>query len=92
MGRAAALLALWTARALGLPYSPYATDGATVSTVVQFQIPAFRRLAADAEAGFELGLLCVGTNDVRQPDWMRRRLRRSSVVRSDSCPRAVIGC
>lgn len=61
--------ALWTARALGLPYSPYATDGATVSTVVQFQIPVFRRLAADAEAGFELGLLYVGTNDVCQPDW-----------------------
>lgn len=61
--------ALWTARALGLPYSPYATDGATVSTVVDWQIPAFRKLAADAEAGFELGLLYVGTNDVRQPEW-----------------------
>jgi lysophospholipase L1-like esterase len=61
--------ALWTARGLGLPYSVHATDGALVSTVVDFQIPAFRKLAADAEAGFELGLLYVGTNDVRQPEW-----------------------
>jgi lysophospholipase L1-like esterase len=61
--------ALWVARALGLPYSGYATDGALVTTVTEFQIPMFRSLAADAEAGFELGLLYVGTNDVRQPDW-----------------------
>lgn len=61
--------ALWTARALGLPYTGYAVDGALVSGVVEFQIPAFQQLAADAEAGFELGLLYVGTNDVRQPDW-----------------------
>jgi lysophospholipase L1-like esterase len=61
--------ALWVARGLGLPYSGYATDGALVTTVTDFQIPMFRSLAADAEAGFELGLLYVGTNDVRQPDW-----------------------
>jgi lysophospholipase L1-like esterase len=61
--------ALWVARALGLPYTGYATDGASVTTVTDFQIPMFRSLAADAEAGFELGLLYVGTNDVRQPDW-----------------------
>ena len=32
--------ALWTARALGLPYTPYATDGANVRTVLDEQIPA----------------------------------------------------
>jgi lysophospholipase L1-like esterase len=61
--------ALWVARALGLPYSGYAMDGALVSTVTRFQIPSFRELAAHSEAGFELGLLYVGTNDVRQPGW-----------------------
>jgi lysophospholipase L1-like esterase len=61
--------ALWTARGLGLPYSGYATDGALARTVNEAQIPAFRKLAAHAEAGFELGLLYVGTNDVRQPAW-----------------------
>lgn len=64
--------ALWVARALGLPFTGYATDGAVVRTVTEFQIPSFRNLAADAEAGFELGLLYVGTNDVRQPDWDAR--------------------
>lgn len=61
--------ALWVARGLGLPYSGYASDGALVKTVTDLQIPAFRTLAVHAEAGFELGLLYVGTNDVRQPDW-----------------------
>jgi lysophospholipase L1-like esterase len=61
--------ALWVARGLGLPFSGYATDGAVVRTVTELQIPMFRKLAVHAEAGFELGLLYVGTNDVRQPDW-----------------------
>lgn len=61
--------ALWVARALGLGYTGYATDGALVETVTESQIPMFRSLAADPEAGFELGLLYVGTNDVRQPEW-----------------------
>ncbi|HET9719790.1 MAG TPA: GDSL-type esterase/lipase family protein [Solirubrobacteraceae bacterium] len=61
--------ALWVARGLGLPYSGYAMDGALVTTVTRFQIPSFRKLAVHAEAGFELGLLYVGTNDVRQPGW-----------------------
>jgi lysophospholipase L1-like esterase len=64
--------ALWVARGLGLPYSGYATDGALATTVTDSQIPMFRSLAADAEAGFELGLLYVGTNDVCQPDWDAR--------------------
>ena len=42
--------ALWTARALGLPYTPYATDGASVRTVLDEQIPAFEAQAA-APAG-----------------------------------------
>jgi len=35
--------ALWTARALGLPYTGYAADGAGVTDVIAGQIPAGRR-------------------------------------------------
>jgi lysophospholipase L1-like esterase len=61
--------ALWTARALGLPYTPYATDGATVGDVVGQQIPAFERRAAAPAGPYDLGCLYIGTNDVRGFDW-----------------------
>lgn len=61
--------ALWTARALGLPFSLYAADGALAGDVVQWQIPAFEERSAHPGARYELGCLYVGTNDVRQPDW-----------------------
>lgn len=58
--------ALWTARGLGLPYSPYATDGALAEDVVTWQIPLFERVAANPDARYELGCLYIGTNDVRR--------------------------
>jgi lysophospholipase L1-like esterase len=61
--------ALWTARGLGLPYTPYATDGADVGTVLHDQIPAFERRAAEPDGRYELGCLYIGTNDVRGFDW-----------------------
>jgi lysophospholipase L1-like esterase len=61
--------ALWTARGLGLPYTPYAVDGATADDVALEQVPAFRRINADPDASFDLGCLYVGTNDVRKPDF-----------------------
>jgi lysophospholipase L1-like esterase len=61
--------ALWTARGLGLPYTPYAVDGATVAGVVGDQIPRFERVNADPQARYELGCLYIGTNDVRTEDW-----------------------
>ena len=61
--------ALWTARGLGLPYTPYATDGANVRTVLDEQIPAFERGAAEPQGRYELGCLYIGTNDVRAFDW-----------------------
>lgn len=57
--------ALWTARGLGLPYSPHAVDGATVEDVVSRQIPLFERTVADPDARYVLGCLYIGTNDVR---------------------------
>jgi lysophospholipase L1-like esterase len=59
--------ALWTARGLGLPYSPYAVDGATTAAVVQNQLPAYERQVADPSARYQLGCLYVGTNDLRRP-------------------------
>jgi lysophospholipase L1-like esterase len=61
--------ALWTARALGLPYTPYASDGANVRTVLDEQIPAFTRRAAAPDGPFDVGCLYIGTNDVRGFDW-----------------------
>jgi lysophospholipase L1-like esterase len=61
--------ALWVARGLGLPYSPYAVDGATIGDVLTEQIPAFRTRAVSPEGPYDVGCVYVGTNDVRGPDW-----------------------
>lgn len=59
--------AMWTARALGVPYNPYAVDGATAADVVEQQIPLFERTVADPYSRYALGCLYIGTNDVRLP-------------------------
>ncbi|MGZ4245732.1 MAG: GDSL-type esterase/lipase family protein [Solirubrobacteraceae bacterium] len=61
--------ALWTARALGLPYTGYAVDAARVADVVARQIPAFVRRNARAGARYDVGCLYIGVNDVRELDW-----------------------
>jgi lysophospholipase L1-like esterase len=60
--------ALWTARGLGLPYSSFATDGATIATVVAEQVPA-----VPPDGRFHVGCLYIGVNDVRQAQWDRER-------------------
>ncbi len=61
--------AMWVARSVGLPYSGYAVDGATVSDVVELQMPLFSRVSATPDGPFELGCLYIGVNDVRMLDW-----------------------
>jgi lysophospholipase L1-like esterase len=61
--------ALWVARGLGLPYTSFATDGARASDVVHRQLPAFASRSARRDAGYELGCLYIGVNDVRAADW-----------------------
>jgi lysophospholipase L1-like esterase len=61
--------AQWTARALGLAYTSYATDGARVGDVLHEQIPAFQARAAHPEARYDVGCLYIGVNDVRGLDW-----------------------
>jgi lysophospholipase L1-like esterase len=67
--------AMWTARGLGLPYTPYAVDGAVVSDVTERQLPLFERVNADPEARYDLGCLYIGTNDIHYPDWDPQRFR-----------------
>jgi lysophospholipase L1-like esterase len=60
--------ALWTARALGMPYSGYAVDGADVGDVLEHQIPALVARTNDSDR-YDVGCLYIGVNDVRAPDW-----------------------
>jgi lysophospholipase L1-like esterase len=61
--------ALWVARALGVPFTNYAVDGAAVEDVVVRQQPAFERTSARPDATYDLGCLYIGVNDVRSFDW-----------------------
>lgn len=61
--------ALWTARALGLPFTSFAADGARVADVVEGQLTAAREWSANPDARYDLGALHIGVNDVRAPDW-----------------------
>jgi len=61
--------AMWTARALGVPYSGYAVDGASIDTVLEVELPRFRRATPDPEARYDVGCLYIGVNDVRSVDW-----------------------
>jgi lysophospholipase L1-like esterase len=58
--------ALWLARALGLPFTSYARDGATVQDVVGEQLPAARQRS---DARYDVGCLYIGVNDVRGLNW-----------------------
>ena len=60
--------ALWTARGLGVPYTGFAVDGATVAGVVA-QTEEFRAVFAHADARFDLGCVYAGVNDVRGSGW-----------------------
>lgn len=61
--------ALWVARGLGVPYTGFATDGATAHDVATRQLAAFTTRSATTDAAYDLGCLYVGVNDVRAPDW-----------------------
>jgi lysophospholipase L1-like esterase len=85
--------ALWVARALGLPFTSYAVDGAVASDVVHMQIPAFEASAAAPDAGYDLGCLYIGVNDVRSPGWDRDAFaaehRRALAFLTERCDRTL---
>lgn len=76
--------ALWTARALGLAYTPYAVDGAIAGDVVAQQLPAFDATCAHPDGRYDLGCIYIGTNDVRQPDWDPERFAGELAVVHDA--------
>jgi lysophospholipase L1-like esterase len=52
--------AQWVARALGLPHTSYAVNGAVVAHVLRKQLPRVR-------PGYDVALLYAGVNDARSP-------------------------
>jgi hypothetical protein len=54
--------AQWLAKALDLPYTSYAVNGATAADVLREQLPRVR-------ADYDLAVLYAGVNDVRSYDW-----------------------
>jgi lysophospholipase L1-like esterase len=65
--------ALWLARGLGVPYTPFAADGARAADVVGAQLSACRALGGGR---YDVGCLYVGANDVRAPGWDRVQFER----------------
>jgi lysophospholipase L1-like esterase len=84
--------ALWVARGLGLAYSGFAVDGASVSDVVDAQIPAFERRSSPG-AHYDLGCLYIGVNDVRSVDWdaaaFEAGFRRALAFLRERCDRVL---
>jgi lysophospholipase L1-like esterase len=87
--------AQWTARALGLPFTSYAIDGARVEDVAEIAIPRFRAVASDPGAHYELGCLYIGVNDVRAPEWdadaFERGYREALGFVASRCDRVLTG-
>jgi lysophospholipase L1-like esterase len=85
--------ALWVARALGLPFTSYATDGAQAPDVVGVQIPAFLSRAAAPDGPYDLGCLYIGVNDVRSFDWdaaaYEAEFRRAMAFLRERCDRVL---
>jgi lysophospholipase L1-like esterase len=82
--------ALWVARGLGVPYTGFATDGATVSDVVGVQLPRL----PDLSARYDVGCVYVGVNDVRGLCWDELRFEEElgSVLGflGDRCDRVLV--
>jgi lysophospholipase L1-like esterase len=84
----------WVARALGLPFTNYATDGARAGSVVRHQIPSFATQSSRSDARYDLGCLYIGVNDVRSVDWDAATfdddLRRALAFLSERCDRVLV--
>jgi lysophospholipase L1-like esterase len=86
--------ALWTARALGVPYTGYAVDGATAADVVLDQVPRFLAGTAAPDARYDVGCLYAGVNDVRRPGWdvraYEREMRTALAFLRERCDRVLV--
>jgi lysophospholipase L1-like esterase len=85
--------AQWLARALGLPFTSYAVDGARVEDVVERQIPAFEQRTARPGARYDVGCLYIGVNDVRDPGFdvqaFEPRFREAIGFLEERCDRVL---
>ncbi|MFL5894732.1 MAG: GDSL-type esterase/lipase family protein [Thermoleophilaceae bacterium] len=85
--------ALWVARALGMPYSGFAFDGARAADVVAHEIPAFGARSAEPGGRYDVGCLYIGVNDVRALDWdaaaFERDFREALGFLRERCERVV---
>jgi lysophospholipase L1-like esterase len=85
--------ALWTARGLGLPYTPFAEDGARAADVAARQVPAFAARAPEG-ARYDLGCLYAGVNDVRALDWDPARFASDHAIAlaalAERCDRLLV--
>jgi lysophospholipase L1-like esterase len=85
--------ALWVARAVGLPFTSYAFDGARAADVVTRQIPAFERHGAHPQGRYDIGCLYIGVNDVRAVDWSAAaydgNLRAALRFLTERCTRTI---
>src|SRR4051812_4860534 len=68
--------ALWVARALGMPYTGFASDGARAADVAGRQLPMCTERSAEPDARYDVGCLYIGVNDVRALDWEPARFER----------------
>ena len=83
--------AQWVARATGLPLTNHATDGAGAADVVVARFPPSERTAVPG-AGYHLGAIYIGVNDVRAVDWDAARYEAAFALRSASCAPAATAC
>ncbi|MDX6681491.1 MAG: hypothetical protein QOG94_1530 [Solirubrobacteraceae bacterium] len=75
--------AQWLARALDLPFTSYAVDGATASDVLREQLPRVR-------SDYDVAALYVGVNDVRDPGFDVAAYERDlAAIAARLAPRAL---
>jgi lysophospholipase L1-like esterase len=79
--------ALWLAQALDVPYTNYAVPGACAPDLLTDQLPRVRR-------PYELGVLYIGVNDVRDPGFdpaaYDRDVRRAAEELTPHCTRLLL--
>lgn len=85
--------ALWVARALGMPYTGFAFDGARAADVISLEIPAYTERSAEPGGRYDVGCLYIGVNDVRALDWnaaaFEHDFREALRFLHDRCDRVV---
>ena len=83
--------ALWTARGLGLPYTPYAVDGAIAGDVVARQLPAFDATRPTPTGAMTSGASTSARTTSADRSGTRSSSQESSTTCTADCQRAASG-